>query len=106
MAFIQLTEDEFDAQYHPVKNHLDDNASFDGCMFETYGKELLHVVDCLKGTKRQVWTIIESDCNDNIYYVSGMHIVNRLGFLVTLERVPEDTEIEVFIDIESCKLPE
>ncbi|MFA5366650.1 MAG: hypothetical protein WC333_02100 [Dehalococcoidia bacterium] len=106
MKQIQLTEEQFDEQYHPVKNHLDNNASFDGCMFETYGAELQHIVGCLKGTKRQVWTIIESDRNDNIYYLSGLHIVNRLGFLVTLERVPEDTEVEVFIDIESHKLPE
>jgi hypothetical protein len=106
MKQIQLTEEQFDEQYHPVVNHLNNNAPFDGCMFETYGAELLHIVDCLKGTKRQVWTIIESDTNDNMFYVSGMHIVNRLGFLVTLEKVPEDTEIEVLIDVESCKLSE
>jgi hypothetical protein len=106
MNQIQLTEEQFDEQYHPVKNHLRPDAPFDGCMFETYGIELEHVVRCLKSTKKQVWTIIESDVNDNMYYVSGLHIVNRLGFLVTPERIPEDTEVEVFIDVESCKLPE
>jgi hypothetical protein len=27
----QLTEDEFDMLYSPIQNHLDKNASFNGC---------------------------------------------------------------------------
>lgn len=33
------TWDEFEAQFRPVMNHLDTNASFGGQMFETYGEE-------------------------------------------------------------------
>ena len=94
----KLTEDQFDERFHMIKNHLKEDAPFDGCMFETYGLELEHVVRCLKSTKRQVWTIIEGDSNDNLYYVSGLHIVNRLGFFLTEESVPEGEEIEVEIE--------
>jgi len=102
--FTKMTEDEFYKKYHPVKNHLNDNASFDGCMFETYGKEIDYIrkmnyikeMNSNTDTNRKIWTIVEYE--DNIYYLSGYHWVNRLGFLVTEEAVPEDIEIEVILD--------
>ena len=33
----QLTEEQFDNQFELVPNTLDDNASFDGFMYETFG---------------------------------------------------------------------
>ena len=39
-----LTYDDFLGKYHPIKNHLDKNAGYDGCMFETFGKELEFVL--------------------------------------------------------------
>ena len=76
----EITEDDFYEKFKPQKNHLDDNASFGGCMFETYGKELDYIHKLAQISKR-VWTIIEAE--DKIFYSAGFHIVNRMGFLVT-----------------------
>ncbi len=89
----KLTEDEFDAQFTPVENHLDDNASFSGCMFETYGEEVDYVFDLSKKEQR-VWTIIEGD-DDKIFYTTGFHRVNRMGFLITKEVYTEEIEVEL-----------
>lgn len=77
---MEISEDKFYEEYKPQKNHLDDNASFDGCMYETYGEELDYVFELSKKENR-VWTIIEGD--EAICFSAGFHIVNRLGFLVT-----------------------
>ena len=98
---VKMTEDEFYEQFNPVKNHIDTNASFDGCMFETFGPELLHVQGRLKDDvmKRTIWTIIEVE--GKFYYVSGYHYVNRFGYLITEEFIKEDLEIEVKLDTET-----
>ncbi len=77
-----MTEDEFYDVYKPQKNHLNDNASFDGCMYEAYGEEVKYVFE-LAGRENRVWTIIEGDDDGKLYYEAGFHYVNRLGFLVT-----------------------
>jgi hypothetical protein len=50
-----MTVAEWDAEFNPIKNHLDDNASLDGFMFETY-KEEIEFVRQYDQTK--VWTYI------------------------------------------------
>jgi hypothetical protein len=101
METISLTENEFDEQFHMVKNHLDKHAAFDGNMYETYGKEIdfIHKAMSNNYLKWKVWTIIDGD-NDDLMYVSGYHIVNRIGFFITEEAVPEGTEISVLLEIE------
>ncbi len=74
----QLTEEEFYELVELEDNHLDVNSSFDGKMFETFGPELEYVKSKIKENK--VITIIEGD--EGMYYVSGFHYVNRLGYLV------------------------
>ena len=84
----QLTEIEFDEKFELQTNHLDDNASFDGKMFETYGEELEYVKQMAK--ENRVVTILEGDCETDefgdehpcMYYASGMHFVNRIGYLI------------------------
>ena len=98
MNFIELTEEEFDNRFTPVENHLSNNASFNGWMFETYGEELEYVMSMIE--TRRVWTIITGE-NDTLFYSSGFHIVNRLGYLITEEVIDEDdedTEINVQLD--------
>ncbi len=90
----QLTEDEFYNQFTLVKNHLENNAAFDGCMYETYGEELEYIFQLAKKENR-VWTIIEGDRSDRVYYATGFHYVNRLGFLITEEIYFEDMEAEI-----------
>ena len=79
-----ISWDDFVEKYEPQENHLDDNASYDGLMYETYEKELDYIFGLHKHPleKGRVWTIIEGD-NDKIYIEAGFHLVNRMGFIVT-----------------------
>lgn len=68
-------------KYKPILNHLDDNASFDGFMFETFDDEIAYVEELRLSDPKRVWTIIEGD---GVMVVSaGYHIVNRLGYIIT-----------------------
>jgi hypothetical protein len=76
----RITFDEFEAKYVPIKNHLDDNASYDGCMFQCYGAELEYVQSLANDEyhRTRVWSILDSDD-----IVSGYHPINLLGFIIT-----------------------
>jgi hypothetical protein len=87
------TEDNWIEKYKPQQNHIDDNASFNGWMYETYGSEIKHVFNLSKKSNR-VWTIIEGD-DDSLFYVSGFHYVNRLGFIVTEKEYEGHVEVQV-----------
>lgn len=76
-----ITEDVFYDTYHPIPNYLDKNASWDGCMFETYGEEFLYVLEILKTEPRRIWTILEAE--GEFFISSGFHHVNRFGYLIT-----------------------
>jgi hypothetical protein len=98
----QITEDTFDELVTLIPNHIDDNASFDGNMFETYGEEVNFVTEMAK--QNRVITIIEGDGESdddegeyvpNMYYVSGYHIVNRIGYLISEEPLPFDFEVKI-----------
>jgi hypothetical protein len=96
-----LTEDEFYEKFTPIKNHLDDNASFDGCMFETFNEEMEYVRKMAE--ENRVVTIIEGEdeINDDgepsacMFYSSGLHLVNRIGFLVLDKPYSEDFEVRL-----------
>lgn len=115
---LTISEDEFHEKYKPIKNHLDNNATWDGCLFETFGEELQHCFN-LSQKENRVWTIVEcdevneEDITDDVeydpqdeddddyqppclYIISGFHYVNRQGFLIT--EVPYEQEIEVKIE--------
>ena len=101
-TFITLTEDEFDDQFPLLSNHLNRTASWvigdaGGCLFETYGEELAFIqrqaADC-------IWTLLDGEDGD-LYVVSGCHFINRLGYLISHNPVPEGVTIEVHIPMES-----
>jgi hypothetical protein len=101
-TFIEMTEDEFDAQYPLLVNHLNPRASWAfnddrGCLFETYGEELAFVRE---QDSRTVFTLVDGDDGD-LYVLSGLHYVNRIGYLISSTPVPDDTVIEVRIPMES-----
>ena len=87
-----LTEDEFDNTYHLLKNRLVDVCSFNGCMFETYGKELDFIIEMVNVNPKNIWTIVTDDYSD-LNIISGYHIVNKHGYLITMEDWEEDTEV-------------
>lgn len=89
----EITEDEFYETFKPQKNHINDCASFDDCMYETYDEELDYVFNLAKTTKK-VWTIIEGD-DETLYFTSGFHYVNRIGFLVCEVEYTEELEIKL-----------
>jgi hypothetical protein len=92
---LEITEDNFDEIFKPQINHLDNNASFDGCMYETFGEEVDYVFSLANTTKR-VWTIVEGD-DDTLFYCAGFHYVNRIGFLVC-EVEYEDGQEDIQLD--------
>ncbi len=91
--FIKLTDDEFYDQFEFVTNHFDDNASYDGNMFETYGVELEHVLSVAnsKEGEHRVWTIMDDD-DGNMCICNGYHLVNRIGYLITTTPCLPNTE--------------
>jgi len=101
---IQITEDEFQATYPLVPNHIETNASWTygdgpGCLFETYGEELDFV---RRQDPRTVWTLTDHPDDENKELVqSGFHLVNRLGYLISAVPFPENTHIEVVIEFET-----
>ena len=95
-TYIELTEDQFHDQYETVPNHINAAAGWTvgdsgGCLFETYGEEAEYV---RRYDPRKVWTLLDSDDGD-MYLASGLHFVNRVGYLITREAVPEDTFVQV-----------
>lgn len=76
--------DFFDT-YTVIQNHLDDNASLDGAMFETYGPELEFVK---AQDPNKIWTQIEAE--GNVVIAQGFHFVNCLGYLITVEDAKDD----------------
>jgi len=101
----QLTEEQFDNMFTLMNNHLDTNASFNGEMFETYGDELDYVISMSK--QNRVVTILERDGDEvdeggylvpMLYYASGMHLINRIGYLITKESIETESEFEVTIN--------
>jgi hypothetical protein len=76
-----MTFAEWEDTYKPVANIFDQNAAFDGLMFETYGLELNQVRTVLAWDSSKVWTLV--DCEGNLYISAGFHLVNRFGYFIT-----------------------
>jgi hypothetical protein len=76
-----MTFDEWEETYKPVANIFDQNASFDGRMFETYGAELEQVRTVALWDAGKVWTLL--DCDGVSCISPGIHFVNRMGYFIT-----------------------
>lgn len=98
-TLIEMTEDEFDAAYPLVQNHINPTAGWAvgedgrGCLFETYGDEFDFV---RRSDPQRVWTLIDGDDGD-LYVVSGLHRVNRVGYLLSRNPVPADVFVQVHL---------
>ncbi len=101
---IQLDEDDFPKQYPLIPNHFRANACWSygdgpGCLFETYGEELAFV---RSQDPRTIWTLVDHPEDDNKELVlSGYHLVNRIGYLISTVPFPEDVHIEVCIELDT-----
>ena len=93
--FIEMTEDEWIATYKPIKNHIDTNASFNGEMFETYGKEVEFVKQQNPNT---IWMYGDGDDGGG-YVWSGWGFVNRIGYFITEVPFPDNTTIQIQLTI-------
>lgn len=82
---VTMTEDVFLDYFKPIPNHIDANASWGGCMFETYDEELEFV---RRQPSNCIWTIVDAD--NGMAICSGFHLVNRIGYLVA--SVPAQAE--------------
>ena len=113
----QITEDEFYELHTPEYNQIllmglqsqedtgntlpEDLCSFSGCMYETYGQELDYVRSMIE--ENRVVTIIEGEDEEGedgemhsvIFYESGYHIVNRIGYLVLDKPYTEEFSVKL-----------
>ena len=111
------TEDEFYELHTPEYNQIflkqlqvqedtgstlpEDMCSFSGCMYETYGEELDYVRSMID--QNRVVTIIEGEDEEGedgemhsvIFYESGYHIVNRIGYLVLDKPYTEEFSVKL-----------
>lgn len=80
--FQELYEPEYNQivlqQTNTNDYNIEDLASFGGIMYETYGEELEYVKS---QPKDKIWTIIDDE--DNLYIISGFHLVNRIGYVIS-----------------------
>ncbi|MGE3227891.1 MAG: hypothetical protein AB7J30_00430 [Hyphomicrobium sp.] len=97
-TFIDLNEESFIERFGPMPNHLDLSAGCDfgdgGCLFAAAGKEFKYV---LAQDPHCIWTLIEGD-EGALVIESGIHLVNRLGYLVTAEPFETAVTYTVVLD--------
>jgi len=103
--FMELTEEEFETQFPLVTNRLNPHATWGdergGCLFETYGEELAFV---RRQDPRTVWTLVDGEDGD-LYVLSGFHFVNRIGYLLSQEPLPDGQEVQVQIPMDENPVP-
>jgi hypothetical protein len=90
---VRMSYEKWLAKYCPITNHLDINAAFDGCMFETFGVEI-EFVRAMPASR--VWTLVE--CDGKSFICEGYHFVNRLGYFVTEVAAPQDRYFSIKAD--------
>lgn len=91
---IIISDEDFFTNYKPIINHIaranatdtiadNDIAPYAGTMYETFGKEVEHIVMLANHpkTKNKVWTIVDGD--EDPIVIAGYHLVNRIGYIVT-----------------------
>ena len=101
--FKEMTMEEWEATYKPIKNHIVENASFQdesgqGIMFETYGSEIEFVRNY--PNPLCIWTYGDGD-DGGSYIWNGYHFVNRLGYFITEVPAPSEEECVIQIKVSS-----
>ena len=91
--FIEMTFEEADEQFKFMVNNYDDNASFEGLMFETYGDEVEYVKT---KPENRIWMYGQGD-DGGLYIWSGWGFVNRIGYFISEQPVPDNTIIQIMV---------
>ena len=65
-----------------IPNAHDENAAYDGRMYETFGIEYASVVAAHMTNPNLVVTIVDGDDGNSIWLCHGLHYVNRIGYLI------------------------
>jgi hypothetical protein len=91
---VNLTWEEFEEQFKPVKNGIDAGAPYDGYLFETYGQEMEAVRDEVEQRKSVVWTLLSE--GETTWISEGFHFVNRQGYFIT--SIPYDPNTQYVVD--------
>jgi hypothetical protein len=92
---LRLGWEQWVRMFKPIKNFIDQNASVDGYMFETYGLEYEAVVQARSKDPHTIWTMIDEDGSR---INEGWHFANRMGYFIT--EVPYDPHIQYIVDEE------
>lgn len=93
--FIEMDFDEWFDTYKPIPNNIDEHASFDGHMFETYGAEVEFVK---KADPAHIWTYGDGD-DGGSYVWNAWHFVNRIGYFITEVPCPDNTIIQIQVGV-------
>lgn len=105
---MTINFEQFEKEYSLVKNHLITDGPYNGCMFETFGKEVDYIVSLANNpkSKQNVWTLLECD-NEEQYIVPGYSLINRLGYFISKKSwaLEEEFILEVN-DNEMCTIEE
>lgn len=96
---VVMTFDRWSDQFHPQANQFDGDASIDGCMFETFGKEQGFIRMQSGLNPLRVWTLFDNNSMSN-----GMSFVNRLGYFFTREEADPEMEYVIYMDRDSLEL--
>jgi hypothetical protein len=84
---------EWEKKFKPIKNHLDPDARYDGCMFEMPNYHSEEFVT--KQDMHRIWTVVTDD-HGNECIIAGWHVVNREGFLVTTKKWKDNEDWNVY----------
>jgi hypothetical protein len=95
MKVINMTDTEWETKFKPIKNHIDSNSSWEGSLFESYGKELDFVREKCKENPQCIWTLMDSEEDDDCVIVEGFHFVNRIGYFITEN--PAETNVKYIV---------
>ena len=97
-GLVMLNMEEWEHHFKPIKNHLDENASFNdgsgGLMFETYGAEYDSVAAAGAENPNKIWTLVDGEDGQTII-INGWAMVNRIGYFIT--EVPYDDMLDIVV---------
>lgn len=77
---VRLHEDAFYEFFRPYRHPKSRYDIWGGIGLETFGDEFELVQTLAPNT---IWTVVESGCGDDEWILPGIHIVNRICYLMT-----------------------